>query len=105
MFVLAGCMLLAVPPALAQDTLRVGFVSMRVPVRLPATFLDPPPEDEGIQGARLGMDDNATTGRFTGQRFALEERPTTDPEAALDAFRGLVGGGVRLILADVRPSF
>ncbi len=98
---IAVSMLLAALPALAQDTLRIGYVSMRVPVRLPATFLDPPPEDEGVQGARLGVDDNATTGRFTGQRFALEERPTTDPEAALDAFRGLAAGGVRLILADV----
>jgi ABC transporter substrate binding protein (PQQ-dependent alcohol dehydrogenase system) len=104
MLVLAGCMLLAAPPAPAQDTLRVGYVSMRVPVRLPATFLDPPPEDEGIQGARLGMEDNATTGRFTGQRFALEERPTSDPGAALEAFRALATGGIRLVLADVPPD-
>jgi hypothetical protein len=64
--------------------LQVGYVSMRQPVRMPATFLDPPPLDEGVQGARLGMDDNATTGRFTGQRFLLEEHLTTEPEAALD---------------------
>ncbi len=100
-FTLAGFLLFAAWPALAQDTLRIGYVSMRVPVRLPATFLDPPPEDEGIQGARLGAEDNSTTGRFTGQRFALEERATSDPEAAAEAFRGLVAGGVRLILADV----
>ncbi len=93
--------LFAALPGLAQDTLRIGYLSMRVPVRLPATFLDPPAEDEGVQGARLGLEDNATTGRFTAQRFALEERLPTDPEAALDAFRALVADGVRVVVAEL----
>lgn len=87
--------------AAAAPPLRIGYVAMRVPRRLPVTFLDPPPPDEGVQGARLGLADNATTGRFTGQRFALEERLTIDPEAALEAFRGLLAEGVRLVLADM----
>ena len=91
----------AVQPARAQDVLRVGYLSMRMPQRLPATFLDPPPEDEGVQGARLGLADNETTGRFTGQRFALEERLTGDPEAALEAFHELAAAGLRLVLADL----
>jgi ABC transporter substrate binding protein (PQQ-dependent alcohol dehydrogenase system) len=101
---LMAALLLPAGAAFAQDTLRIGYLSMRVPVRLPATFLDPPPADEGVQGARLGLDDNTTTGRFTGQRFALEERLTTDPEAAQDAFRGLLAEGIRLVLADLPPD-
>jgi ABC transporter substrate binding protein (PQQ-dependent alcohol dehydrogenase system) len=88
-------------PAAAQEALRIGYLAMRVLPRMPASFLDPPPADEGVQGARLGLEDNATTGRFTGQRFVLEERLTTDPEAALEAFRELAGSGLRLVVADL----
>ena len=84
------------PPAL-----RIGFVSLHAAQRLPNTFLDPPPEDEGVQGARLGVADNATTGRFTGQRFALEERAAREPEEALDAVRGLLAAGLRFVVADL----
>ncbi len=85
----------------AAPALGIGFVSLRPPQRLPNTFLDPPPEDEGAQGARLGLADNATTGRFTGQRFALEERAAREPEEALDAVRGLLAAGLRFVVADL----
>ncbi len=35
--------------------------------------LELPPEDAGLMGARLGLADNATTGRFLGQTFVLDE--------------------------------
>jgi ABC transporter substrate binding protein (PQQ-dependent alcohol dehydrogenase system) len=85
----------------APALLGIGFVSLRVPQRLPNTFLDPPPEDEGVQGARLGLADNETTGRFTGQRFVLEERATRTPEEALDAARALLASGLRFLVADL----
>jgi ABC transporter substrate binding protein (PQQ-dependent alcohol dehydrogenase system) len=97
---LVMCALLAAIPAAARDALRIGYLSMRIPQPLPNTFLDPPPGDEGVQGARLGLADNATTGRFTGQRFALEERLTSEPEAAIAAFRELADAGIRFVLAD-----
>ena len=89
------------PAEEAAPTLRIGYVSLRAPQRLPNTFLDPPPEDEGVQGARLGLADNGTTGRFTGQRFALEERAAREPEEALDAVRGLLAAGLRFVVADL----
>lgn len=41
----------------------------------PATLsnLDAPPEDDGLQGARLGLADNNTTGRFFDQSYRLRE--------------------------------
>ncbi len=40
------------------------------------------PEDEGMQGAALGVNDNNTTGRFLGQRYALDSLvfESDDPE-------------------------
>jgi len=99
---LVGAMaLLAARPAVAEQVLRIGYLGLRVPLRLPSTFLDPPPENEGIAGARLGMEENATTGRFTGQRFMLEERLVRDPEAVIEAFRDLAALGIRLVLAEL----
>ena len=100
-----GTVAFAAPAAPAAEEaappLGVGYVSLRAPQRVPNTFLDPPPEDEGVQGARLGLADNETTGRFTGQRFALEERAARGPEEALDAVRGLLAAGLRFVVADL----
>lgn len=89
-------------PARAQPgPLRIGYLSLRPPRPVASTLIEPPPADEGLDGARLGIADNATTGRFTGQEFALEERRADNPEEALDALRGLLGAGLRLVVADL----
>ena len=75
--------------------LAIGYLSLRVPRPVASTLIEPPPADEGVQGARLGLADNATTGRFTGQAFTLDERRTEEPEAALEALRGLLASGIR----------
>ena len=81
--------------------LRIGYLGLVPDRHMPNTFLDPPPEDEGIQGARLGAADSDTTGRFTGQRFALEERRLDDTDAVLPALREMLGQGIRFILAEL----
>ena len=81
--------------------LAIGYLSLRVPRPVASTLIEPPPADEGVQGARLGLADNATTGRFTGQGFTLEERRAEEPEEALEALRGLLASGIRLVVADL----
>jgi ABC transporter substrate binding protein (PQQ-dependent alcohol dehydrogenase system) len=68
---------------------------------LPLTYLDQPPEDEGIQGARLGIADNNTTGHFTGQSFELVESAASGDGDVASAFRELAGKGIRLIVTDL----
>ncbi|WP_241665416.1 ABC transporter substrate-binding protein [Teichococcus oryzae] len=98
---LASLLLAAAPALSAEATLRVGYLGLAVPRPVANTALDPPPEDEGLQGARLGIADNDSTGRFTGQRFILEERRLSDPEAVLPALRDLASAGIRLVVADL----
>jgi ABC transporter substrate binding protein (PQQ-dependent alcohol dehydrogenase system) len=95
---------MAIPPAdLRADgqTVQIGWLSQTVKRTLPLTYLDQPPEDEGIQGARLGIADNDTTGRFTGQSFELVERVVPEDGDAAAAFRELVDKGVRLVVTDL----
>src|SRR5262249_25539430 len=54
-----------------EATVQIGWLSHAIKRSLPLSYLDQPPQDEGIQGARLGIADDETTGRFTGQSFVL----------------------------------
>jgi ABC transporter substrate binding protein (PQQ-dependent alcohol dehydrogenase system) len=94
----------AVPPAglcAEPQAVRIGWLSQAVKRALPLTYLDQPPEDEGIQGARLGIADDNTTGNFTGQSFELVERVVPEDGDVLASFRDLVASGVRLVVTDL----
>ncbi len=89
--------------ALAEDLVRIAYLGQvveRPPALSNLQWLEPP-EDDGVQGARLAIDDNNTTGRFTKQRFELTEtivEADGDVRAALDA---VIADGIRLVVADL----
>lgn len=60
-----------------------------------------PPEDDGLAGARLGIQDNMSTGQFMGQDFTLEEEVVQYDEEVMPAFERLVETGATYILLDV----
>jgi ABC transporter substrate binding protein (PQQ-dependent alcohol dehydrogenase system) len=93
--------LLIAGPAAAEANVAIAVVSQeREPIE-PVSPLDRAAADAGLAGARLGIADNATTGRFTGHRFALVERilPAEGDPAAL--VRSLAREGVRYVVADL----
>jgi ABC transporter substrate binding protein (PQQ-dependent alcohol dehydrogenase system) len=102
---MAALMAIAIPaPADAEadnQTIRIGWLSQTVKRTLPLTYLDQPPEDEGIQGAQLGIADNNTTGHFTGQSFELVESVAPEDGDVAAAFRDLAAKGIRLIVTDL----
>ena len=61
----------AAGPARALEV-PVAYLSVKVPAPPVLSGLDEPPEDLGLGGAALGISDNAATGRFLGQAYALE---------------------------------
>lgn len=66
----AGCL---AAPAAAQLSVPVAYLERQVERPPVLTNLDPIPEDLGLQGARLGIADNASTGRFLNHDYALTE--------------------------------
>jgi ABC transporter substrate binding protein (PQQ-dependent alcohol dehydrogenase system) len=68
---------------------------------LPLSYLDPPPQDEGIQGVQLGIADDETTGRFTGQSFTLVEAIIPENGSIVEGLRELSARGVRLVVTDL----
>ena len=91
----------AAPPAQPQALeTRIGILYRPQPV--PASYdAEAVPEDEGVAGARMGIQDNNTTGRFTKQTYALDEVALAEGgPSAVEAARGLVAKGVKyLVLA------
>ena len=90
----------AAAPATAT-TIHIAYLGQHFPQKLPSSFMEAPPQDDGIAGARLGVVDNNTTGRFTGQNFALDERLIEGEGDVAAAFRKLAQDGVHLIVADL----
>ncbi|WP_294532152.1 ABC transporter substrate-binding protein [uncultured Rhodoblastus sp.] len=60
-----------------------------------------PAENDGEAGAQIGVDDDAVTGEFLGQSYALVSRRLKTGEDAAAALADLAGQGASFILADL----
>jgi hypothetical protein len=99
-------LLTAITPAAAEDpasggTVQIGWLSHGIKRTLPLSYLDQPPLDEGIQGARLGLADNETTGRFTGQSFAPFEWVLSEDNDVAAGLGEFAAKGIRLVVTDL----
>ncbi len=62
-------------------TIKIGYVG-RAEKKATISLVDYPPDNDGVAGARLALEDNNTTGKFLNQHFLLEEarvKEGTDP--------------------------
>jgi ABC transporter substrate binding protein (PQQ-dependent alcohol dehydrogenase system) len=84
-----------------EEAVPIGWLSQGVKRTLPLSYLDQPPPDEGIQGARLGIADNDTTGHFTGQSFTLTEAIVPEDGDVAAGLREFVEKGIRLVVTDL----
>jgi ABC transporter substrate binding protein (PQQ-dependent alcohol dehydrogenase system) len=100
--------LVAASPAAAADaggeTVRIGWLSQAVKRTLPLSYLDQPPQAEGVEGARLGIADNEITGHFTGQSFELVESIVAENGDVAAGFRELASKRIRLVVTDLPAS-
>jgi ABC transporter substrate binding protein (PQQ-dependent alcohol dehydrogenase system) len=79
----------------------IGFVGLERPLPLRVGPLDESPVDEGVAGARLGIADNRTTGKFIGQDFRLEERRLGSASEVSEAVHQLASIGIRFTIVDL----
>jgi len=81
-------------------TIKIGYIGR---AEKPATIslIDFPPDNDGIAGVRLALDDNNTTGKFLNQHFSLEEvriKSGTDPT---DVVLQLADHGISFFITDL----
>jgi ABC transporter substrate binding protein (PQQ-dependent alcohol dehydrogenase system) len=93
---------IATSVALAAEPLEVKVGYLRLPESKAAiSLLDVPPDNDGIAGARLAIEDNNTTGKFLNQRFSLQDVRLTGMDDAAARIADLAAAGVKLIIADL----
>ena len=98
---LAGTILFAWTSASA-DPLEIKIGYLRGPQsKTSISLLDIPPENNGVAGAQLAINDNNTTGKFLNQRFSLEDVQLNDKDDPAAAASSLAGRGVSLVLTDL----
>ncbi len=88
----------------AITSYKIGYLAREQKKPLPISRLDYPADDWGIAGARLGIQDNNTTGRFLKQEFILETAKVPAGEDIAAAADKMVSGGAQFILLDAPAS-
>lgn len=87
------------PPPL---TIRIGYLGRAAERKVPISLLDYAPENAGVAGARLALEDNDTTGKFLNQRFVLDDVVRLEGDAdPADAVSRFADRGVSLVVLDL----
>ncbi|MGE0117807.1 MAG: ABC transporter substrate-binding protein [Dongiaceae bacterium] len=100
-------LLAGVGPAAAQDSpaevaeIPIAYVTQTVKELPPLSLVDQPTTDNGLLGARLGIEDSNTTGRFTNQHFTLDEAVVAEDGDVAAAFRERHAKGERFFIIDL----
>lgn len=71
---------------------------------LPLSLLDQPNADDGVAGAKLGIADDNTTGRFLNQTFKLDVIEGSDVNDLIKQATEKVAAGDGFIIADMAPE-
>lgn len=89
----------------AQSTtsLDIEIVYLERKAEHPPTLsnFDRVPEDEGLQGARLGIEDSSATGKFLKHNYILEEHVAKTSQDLLAIARTALGGGPKIAILNV----
>jgi ABC transporter substrate binding protein (PQQ-dependent alcohol dehydrogenase system) len=102
--VMTGALVLLLTAAFAEAeplTIKIGYVGRAPEKKVPISLLDYPPDNNGVAGARLALEDNNTTGRFLNQRFSLEEVRLKGEADPADAVAQLADRGISFIVLDL----
>ncbi|MGC8201520.1 ABC transporter substrate-binding protein [Aliiroseovarius sp. PTFE2010] len=94
---LAAAMVLCATCASAVDV-RMGYLRQEIDHPPTLSNLDPVPDDDGLAGARVALEDNSSTGRFLNQTFALNVISVPPGGALLDAARTALADTQLLVL-------
>ena len=89
--------------ALAEKLLTIHYIERQVERPPTLSNLHAPPDDQGMQGARLGARDINAGGQFTGHRISLVEHIVAPDDDFSEALKNISGdiGDTGLIIANM----
>ncbi|SFR45968.1 ABC transporter, substrate binding protein, PQQ-dependent alcohol dehydrogenase system [Litoreibacter janthinus] len=98
-----GAAILSAQVACAGVSLDISYLSIETSLPPTLSNLDPVPQDNGKAGARTGLQDNLTTGKFLDQTYTMTETTLLQGDDALTAARNLLARSPFLVL-DAPPD-
>lgn len=96
MLVATGLAALAAPAW--ADTLRIDWLERQTVPPPVLSNLEEVPEDLGLAGARLGVKDIATTGKFMGHDYVLNETRVPPEDDFLSAAKAVIADGAKVLV-------
>lgn len=101
----ASVLCAAVAPAFAAnpEPLTISLVYIERPAEHPPTLsnFDGIPDDQGLQGARLAVKDNNSTGKFLKQSYELSEMASATHDDAVAQAKSALDGGAKIAILNV----
>jgi ABC transporter substrate binding protein (PQQ-dependent alcohol dehydrogenase system) len=79
---------------------KIGYLG-RGETKATISLIDFPPNNDGIAGVRLALDDNNTTGKFLNQHFALEEVRIKEGDDPVESISQLADRGISFFIVDL----
>lgn len=102
---LASIAWLATPTAHADPlAVTISYLGRAEPPVEPLSLVEPLLKDEGIQGARQGIIDDQTTGRFLKHDYKLVEHVVPQDGDVGGAFAQAIDAGERLFVVDLKAD-
>jgi ABC transporter substrate binding protein (PQQ-dependent alcohol dehydrogenase system) len=101
--VMVGGLILALMATLAMAqplAVKIGYLS-RAEKKAAISLIDFPPDNDGVAGVRLALEDNNTTGKFLNQHFTLEQVRIKEGEDPVAAVSQLADRGISYFIADL----
>jgi ABC transporter substrate binding protein (PQQ-dependent alcohol dehydrogenase system) len=80
--------------------IKVGYLG-RAEKKATISLIEVPPNNDGVAGARLALEDNNTTGKFLNQHFSLEEVRIREGSDPVKVVSQLADGGISFFIADL----
>lgn len=86
-----------------MQEIKIGFLRTYEPT-LALSVLDIPPEDIGVAGANVAINDNNTTGSFMGQKFTLDVVTLAPGDDVSEPARQMLDAGIHYIVTDLSAA-
>jgi ABC transporter substrate binding protein (PQQ-dependent alcohol dehydrogenase system) len=101
--VMVGGLILALMATLAMAeplAVKIGYLG-RTEKKATISLLDVAPDNDGVAGVRLALEDNNTTGKFLNQHFTLEQARIKDGDDPVAAVSQLADRGISFFIVDL----
>ena len=101
--VMVGGLVLALISTLALAeplAVKIGYVG-RAEKKATISLIEAPPDNNGVAGAHLALEDNNTTGKFLNQHFSLEEVRIKEGDDPVAAISRLADHDISLFIVDL----